>query len=65
VLTEEKIMGFGRKIFKLHHPNQFGVNYAKLEVHQVEFQKILELVNKSGLAKLWKIGLKDDIISPK
>jgi len=43
VLTEVKIMGFGIKIYKINHPNQFGFNYANLEVHQVEFQKIIEL----------------------
>jgi hypothetical protein len=52
VLTEEKIMGFGRKIFKLHHPNQFGVNLAELEVHQVEFQKILELCQQIWLGEI-------------
>lgn len=49
-------MGLGIKIFKTHHPNQFGVNYAKLEINQVKFQKILELCQRIWLGEIVKNG---------
>jgi len=45
MLIENKIIGFGRKIFKLHHPNKFGVNYSRLDIHKFEFQKILRTLS--------------------
>jgi hypothetical protein len=48
---EEKIMGSNRRISKIQYPYQFRIKLADLEVHQVEFQKILELCQQIWLGK--------------
>ena len=49
-------MGYDRKTLKIHYPNRFEVNHAKLEVHQVEFQKVLESCQQLWLSEIVKNG---------
>jgi len=58
-------MGYDIKILKLCYPNIFEVNHAKLEVHQVEFQKVLEPCQQLWPSKIVKMGLKVPPLIPR